>query len=184
MRNILIVFFIICFVFLITILPFKTRLMGHLNLLDLKCYYSVKSWIIRLLTGKIFIENGKIVMTNENTIFSKTYDDFMKELSREILSKVDIKKMELFFSGGFKENSFTSAIACGVMVSMVEVMFGYLSLKYDDVKMYKDIKPTFEEDNLELTVDIVVSVSLWRLVKCFFDTSKKVKKLKEIENER
>ena len=59
MRNLLIVFFVICFLMMVVFFPFKTRLMGHLNLIDLKCYYSLKAWMIKLLSGKIIFENGE-----------------------------------------------------------------------------------------------------------------------------
>lgn len=184
MRNVLIVFFIIAFVFLIIIFPFKTRLMGHLNLVDLKCYYSLKAWMLKLLCGKIESEDGKLKMTNEETLFSKTYDsEFVKIVGKEIISEIDIKKMEIFFTGGFKEDSFSSALMCASIISFVESFYGFLSLKYDNVKMYKDITPTFDENNLELTLDIVVSISLWRIVKCLLNAGKKVNKLKELKNE-
>ena len=184
MRNLLIVFLIICIIFLIIFFPFKTRVMGHVNLLEMKCYYSVKSWIIKLLCGKIIVDNGKIKMTNDDTILTGDVDKlFVKKMVGEIMSKLDIKKIEIFFTGGFKENSFSSAIICGSILSIVETLYGNLSLSFDNIKMYKDIKPTFDEDNLELTIDIVVSMSLIKILNCFLKVGKKTKKLKEINNE-
>lgn len=184
MRNLLIVFFVICFLMMVVFFPFKTRLMGHLNLIDLKCYYSLKAWMIKLLSGKIIFENGKFDMFNEETILSKSYNsNYAKLLGKEVLSSIDIKKLEVFFVGGFKENSFSSAMMCGSVISIVESLFAYLSLSYDGVKMYKDIRPTFDENNLELTMDIVVSVSLWRMFMCFISAGVKLNKLKELKNE-
>ncbi len=185
MRNLLIVFFVICFLMMVVFFPFKTRLMGHLNLVDLKCFYSLKAWIIKLLSGSVIFESGKFELYNEDTILSKSYNnDYTKLVGKEILSSIDIKKLEIFFVGGFKENSFSSAIMCGSVMSFVETLFGFLSLKFNDVKMYKDIKPTFDDNNLELTMDIVVSVSLWKLLMCFLSAGKKLNKLKELKNER
>lgn len=124
-------------------------------------------------------------MVNEETLISKSYNnEFMKVLGKEILDELDIKKVEVFFSGGFKEDSFSSAIMCGFVLSLVETIFGFLSLRFDDVKMYKDIEPTFEENNLDLTLDIVVSISLWKLLSCFLNAGKKSKTLKELKNEK
>lgn len=184
MRNMLIVFLCLSLVILVFVFPFKTRIMGHINLLEMKCYYSVKSWIIKLICGKIEVENGKIKMENEETFLTGSYDnDFVKSIFGELLSRLDVKKVELFFTGGFKENSYYSALLCGTILSMVESMYGYLSLKYDDVKMYKDIKPTFDENNLELTVDLVVSFSIFGIVKSLMQASKNTKKIKEAKNE-
>lgn len=184
MRNLLIVFFVICFLMMVVFFPFKTRLMGHLNLIDLKCFYSLKAWVIKLLSGKIVFENGKFDMFNEETILSKSYNsEYTKLVGKEILSSLDIKKLELFFVGGIKENSFSSAMICGSVISLVETIFAYFSLKYDDAKMYKDIKPTFYENNLEFTMDIVVSISLWKMARCFLLAGNNLKKLKELKSE-
>ena len=184
MRNLLIVFFVICLIILLVFFPFKTRLMGHLNLLNLKCYYSLKAWIFKLLSGKVVFENGKFNLMNEETILSKSYDnEYMKLVGKEVVSSIDIKKLEVFFVGGFKDDSFSSAIMCGSIISFVETLFAYLSLKFDGVKMYKDIEPTFEDNNIELTMDVVVSISLWKLVMCFLVAGNKLKKVKEIKNE-
>ena len=75
MRDLLIVFFIISFLFLIVIFPFKTRLMGHINLIDLKCYYSLKAWLVKLLCGKIEFVDGKIEVKNEESLISKNYQN-------------------------------------------------------------------------------------------------------------
>lgn len=184
MRNLLIVFFVLCLIVLIVLFPFKTRIMGHINLLEQKCYYSVKSWMIKLLCGQIYVDNGKLQMNNLDTFLTGDIDKvFIKKISAEIIESLDIKKVEIFFTGGFKENSFSSAILCGMVLSVVETLYGYLSLSFDDVKMYKDITPTFDESNLELTLDIVVSISLIKLIQCFFKASNKVKKIKEAKNE-
>ena len=158
--------------------------MGHVNILELKCYYVVKSWIVKLLCGKIMFENGEIKMTNEQTLLSGSYNKpFVKNLTGEIMDRLDVKKIELFFTGGFKENSFSSAIVCGGVLSVVETLYGYLSLSFDNVKMYKDIKPTFNEDNLELTADVVVSISLVQILKSLLSAGTKSQKLKEVNNE-
>lgn len=165
-------------------MPFKTRFMGHFDVLGVKCYYVAKSWIIKLLCGKIVLENGEIKMTNEKTLFSSSYNNpFMKNLTKEIMDRLDVKKVELFFTGGFKENSFSSAIVCGSVLSVVETLYGYLSLSFDNVKMYKDIKPTFNYDNLELTVDVVVSISLIKILKSILNAGSKTQKLKEMKYE-
>ena len=85
MRTLLIVFFVICLFFLIAFMPFKTRFMGHVNILELKCYYVVKSWIVKLLCGKIMFENGEIKMTNEQTLLSGSYNKpFVKKRNKNL----------------------------------------------------------------------------------------------------
>ena len=98
MRNLLIVFLIICILFLIIFFPFKTRVMGHINLLEMKCYYSVKSWIIKLLCGKILVDEGRIRVANDDALLTGDVDKlFVKKMAGEIISKLDVKKIEIFF---------------------------------------------------------------------------------------
>ena len=179
MQNVLIVFFVASLLVLILVFPFKSRIMAHINFLDLKCFYSVKVWVIKILCGKAVIENEHFNIENEDTIFSGKYDKNFKATAFEILKKIDIRKVELFFTGGFSENSFSSAIMCGSVLSIVETLYAHLSMIYDDVKMYKDIEPTFEEDNLELTLDFVASISIFQLVVSIIKAKKQLKKLEE-----
>ena len=179
MQKILIVFFI-GFLFLsILVFPFKIRFMGHANLLELKCFYSVKIWLFKILCGKAVWEDGQLKVSNDNSIFDGAYDKKVKILVGELVKKINIKKVELFFTGGFSENSFSSAIVCGSVLSLVETVYGYLSLIYEDVKMYKDIEPTFDNDNLELTVDLVASISIFQILIANIKAFKQLKKIKE-----
>ncbi len=158
--------------------------MGHFDVLNFKFYYVAKLWILKLICGKILIDNGEIKMTNEKTILSGSYNKpYIKSISKELMDRMDVKKVELFFTGGFKENSFSSAMVCGCVLSVVETLYGYLSLSFDNVKMYKDINPTFDENNLELTVDIVVSISLVQILKSLLSAGSRTQKLKEQNNE-
>ena len=68
---------------------------------------------------------------------------------------------------------------CGTMLSIVETIYANLSLLYEDVKMYKDIEPTFKEDNFELTIDFVASISVVKLLISVFKSKKELKKLRE-----
>lgn len=180
MQKILIVFFIVFLILLILVFPFKTRFMAHANLLDLKCFYSIKVWIVKVLYGKIVWENEKFKIFNQNALFGGVYDDKEKQITKQLLKKIDIKKIELFFTGGISENSFSSAILCGSVVSLVETIYGYFSQIYEDVKMYKDIEPTFGNDNFELTIDLVASISIFQIIISLIKAHKEVKKLKEI----
>ena len=179
MQKVLIVFFIVFFVILVLVFPFKTRAMAHVNLLELKCFYSVKIWIVKILCGMANFENERLNVFNDKTIFSVEYDDKLKAFSKEVLKHISVKKVELFFTGGAKDNSFSSAMICGTMLSIVETIYANLSLLYEDVKMYKDIEPTFKEDNFELTIDFVASISVVKLLISVFKSKKELKKLRE-----
>lgn len=184
MKSVLIVFFAVLLFLLIIILPFKVRLMAHFNLLELKGYYCFKILFIKFLNGRIIEKDGELVMENSVNVMDKSNNkEFMKQLSSEIISTIDVKKVEMFFTGGLVDNSFSSAILCGSVSSFVETIYSYFSQKYDCVKLYKDIVPTFNQDNLELTFDIVLGLSLFGIAKSLIQAHIKTKKIKESKNE-
>ncbi len=182
MKSMLIVFFILLLIILLLIFPFKTRIMCHVNLLEMKGFYSVKVWKIKFLCGKIYISNsGELEVENQANMIGEEYNkSFAKQLAKQILTRLNVKKMELFFTGGFSNNSFSSAILCGTMSSFIQTGYSLLSQKYNNVKLYEDIYPTFNHDNLELTFDIVLSISILKILISVF----KANRLKEIQNER
>lgn len=184
MRNLLIVFFVVILILLIILFPFKSRLMSHINLIEMKGYYSFKVWRLKLLCGMIFLNSsGELEMTNANNILKGKYNkDFIKAVSKEILSRIDIDKIELFFSGGFVDDSFMSAIMCGTVSSFVQTIYSILTQKYENVRLFEDIKPTYNESNFELTFDIVVKISIFQICLAILK-AKKIKNKLEKEYE-
>ena len=138
------------------------------------------------MCGKTIVDGfGKIKVENSNNMFTSDIDkDFVKIFARQLIGKMDVKKIELFFTGGFEENSYSSALMCGGITSLVYSLYGYLTQRYENVKLYEDITTTFSEDNLELTFDIVVAVSLFGILKSLIGSKIKMNKLEELENER
>ena len=177
MKELLIVFFIINVIIMAMAFPFKTRMMFHTNLLNAKGFYSFKIMKIRLLTGRFYIDKGEgFTIENSVDIFSKNINKpFVKNLIKEMGKKVDIKKVELFFTGGFKEDSYSSAIMCGFVSSAVQTIYSMIYEKFEDVKLYEDVNVTFDEDNVDLTFDIVIKISLIAILKSIFKANKLTK---------
>ena len=185
MKSMLIVFFIAILFLLFIMFPFKLRMMSHTNLIEMNCFYCFKFWRIKLLCGKAQLSaEGKLKFQNSNNLFSGDIDkNFAKELSKEVLEKIDIKKIELFFKGGFIEDSYVSALVCGGVKSAVQGFYAFLSQKYENVKMYEDVTPTFYETNFELTFDIVISVSLLQILISIIKANRIKKKKLEVSYE-
>lgn len=185
MRNLLIVFLSLTLFLMILLFPFKIRFMTHINLLKKKAFYSLKILGIKLLCGRAYIdEDNKFVVENSiNIIKNNSNKDFILSFSKNFLSRMNVKKLELFFTGGLDNDSYSSAILCGVMSASVETLYSVLSLKYDHVRLYEDIKPTFNSTSFELTVDVVVSISLFSLVISLIKASLSSDKFKEMKNE-
>lgn len=177
MKELLIVFFIFTVIIMAMAFPFKTRMMFHSNLLNAKGFYSFKIMKIRLLTGRFYIDDGDgFTIENSADIFSKNINKpFVKNLIKEMSKKIDIKKVELFFTGGFKEDSYSSAIMCGVVSSAVQTIYSMIYEKFEDVKLYEDVNVTFDSDNIDLTFDIVIKISLIAILKSIFKANKLTK---------
>ena len=84
MQKVLIVFFIVFFVIMILVFPFKTRAMVHINFFELKCFYSAKIWLLKILCGMVNFDNDKI-----NEMLELGYNDVMnnKEKIMEFINK-------------------------------------------------------------------------------------------------
>ena len=185
MKQLLIVFFIVILLLLILIFPFKSRFAGHFDLVKQKGFYALKIWRVKILNGMIWVENNKIEMKNSKSIISGGIDkSYAVEFTKKIISEFDIKKVEIYFTGGFQNDSFASAMMCGGAVSVVEAIYSVLSMNYLDVKLYEDIKPTFNDSNFEITINFVVSISILKIITSIIKAKMiENKKFKEIENE-
>lgn len=136
-----------------------------------------------MFCGMLYMDSGKIKMENEKSVFYQNVDrNFLIKFLVEVLSRLDVNKIEIFFTGGFVDDSYLSAIMCGTVSSMVQSLYSVLSQKYENVRMIEDVKPTFNESNLELTVECVVSVSLFEILVSVIKANS-LKKLKESKNE-
>lgn len=167
MTNVLIVFFVLSLIVLLFVFPFKSRLMGHFDLLGKKGFYSFKIWRVKILCGKVCVdENNKMKIENlKNTIKSKYKEEFSKFFWIQMLKSVDVKKIEIFFTGGIKKDSFSSAMLCSGARLIVDVLYSYISQNYEDARLYEDISPEFNDDQLEMTFDFVLSINIYQILK-------------------
>ncbi len=182
MKGVLIVFFTLLLLIFLLILPFKVRMMGHFNLIEMKGFYSIKVLFIKILNGKIEFQNGKIIVDNSvNFLGGKMNKRFARFLMKKLLASIDVKKLELYFTGGTAYNSFSSAMICGSMCSLVQTIYSFLSNKFDNVKLFEEISPTFNETNFELTFDACVAISLLQVLLSLIGAE--IEKKKEVKNE-
>lgn len=184
MKTVLIVFFIGSLFTLILVYPFKIRFMFHFDLFDFRGFYSVKILGIKLLSGMMYRKDGKIEVLNSADVFSGNMSKpFVKRLMAELLKKLNINKVEIFFVGGVKGNSFSSAMICGGVSSVVQTLYSVLSQKYYSVRLYQDVSAAYGKDKLELTFDIVTSISILSIIISIIKANFANNKVKEANNE-
>ena len=110
-------------------------------------------------------------------MLSKNYKNpFIREMIKEFSKRIDVKKMELYFTGGFENDSYISALVCGAMSSLVQSFYSYLYDKYEGVKLYEDVDVSFDKSNLEITFDVVISISLFSILKSIIKADKQARK--------
>ena len=88
----------------------------------------------------------------------------MKRFALNVLKNLEVKKVELFFKGGIKKDSFSSAMLCGGVKSLVKIIYANLSQKFENVRLFEDISPVFSEDSFELTFDFVAAFSILQII--------------------
>lgn len=177
MKELLIVFFIVVLIIMAIAFPFKTRLMTHINFFGEKVFYSFKVMKIKLLTGRMFIDSndGFVIENSENFFTAKFKKPFAKEFVNQFLSRLDVKKVETYFVGGLKNDSYSSAMISGFVDSVVKGVYSYLFEKYEFAKLYESVETTFDDDNLEFTIDVVISISLFSILKSILKANKLAK---------
>lgn len=157
-----------------------------MNLFVMKGLYSGKVAGIKLIEGMIFeSSDGKIEIKNSANLVSKNVNNkFAKEFAVQILKQIYINNCELFVVSGFVEDSYFSAILSGMISAFVESVYSFLSWKYSGLNLLFDIKPVFDENNFELSLKFIASISVAKTLFAFLKTIFTLKKFKEVENER
>ena len=136
---------------------------------------------IKIVNGKIEFVNGDLVVNNSvNLINIKFEKNFSKKVFKQLTDKIEIKKLEIYFSGGVADNSFASAMICGSINSLIKSVFGVLSQKYYSIKLYEDVDARFANNDFEITFDFVASVTILSLIVSII---KALGEKKEVESE-
>lgn len=187
MKSILIVFFIVGFLLMLIMFPFKIKVMAHLDLISMKCFYCFKVWRIKVLCGRAKIDGEKqvIVENSDNLVTLNLNKDFISILIKTISKKIEVKKVKLFFTGGFVEDSYASALVCGSVSAITKAVYSILSQTYKNVEIYEDVTPTFNETNLDVSVKIGLCVSLFSVLVSLIkaDRIKTKQRKMEVKNE-
>ena len=177
-KDMLIVFFVIIFLLLVLFLPFKLKILSHLNLIELKGFYSGKIAGIKILEGMIFADiNGEIEMKNSANMLSKNFnEEFAKSFGGELVKKLTVLKSEIYIISGFVEDSYLSALLSGTMSAIVKSIYSYFSFEFEESKLICDIKPVFDRSSFEVSVRFVATITIFKIIVSLFKSLKNLKK--------
>ena len=176
-KTILLIVFIFLFVFLCLIFPFKIKIKLHLNFLENKGFYSVKTLFINLLCGRLSIQNGKLEFENNNDMIFKenTNEDLLNEMFKNILKEMNVEVTEFYFAFGDKQDACKTALVCGMLESVFSSLYAIIKTKNNFVYQFLDIDPNYNKDVMEVTSFVTVSISIIKLLKCLVASKKTIK---------
>lgn len=158
MKTFFLILFIILIVLLVISYPLKVRCGFHVNLLLNVGYISFNLAFIRLLAERFKI-NNKLEFEGEkerNSKHKKLLTSYINNLTR----RVDVKKLDLFFDVGVKDEACFVSLFCGYINSIVIGLFAALLSKYKNLDIYLKTNPYFNKESLEATGEMIVTFNL------------------------
>lgn len=179
MRWIIIVLLIFVAIILILKYPVPIKIKIFINLYDMKAYYSIKVAWIKLLCGKTEIDEKQLSVQNTNDILAKIDDKKRKQeglFVNEILKKIQIGKLEMYFNFGISTAQDISAIICGLTSIVMGMISAKAINKNKTAKVLQNV--TLEnQDILEATIYSTLTISVDEIVSCKIIANKKHKEL-------
>ena len=138
----------------------------HFNVLKNKGYYLLKIAFVNLLCGRVRFNDGALEFENNNDLlFSKKENEkYLNIVFKNILKKIDVKECEVFCDYGNTSNACNTALICGGLYSFVSCLFAKLKTKFQKMYQFLDVKPNYNKDIIETTVNIEVTITIFQTV--------------------
>ena len=159
------IFFIFALVVTVLNYPFKLKVAVHVNMLENLGFAMVKIFGCRLTNIKFELHNGRVGVKKNKKEGKKKFKQIRKFYLLCLLKNVVVKKGEVFFSFGIKEDAFKTAMVVGCVNSLVCSMFAVLINRNKGMKTFVSVEPCYKENKLEVSVLGVVSFSLIDVIK-------------------
>ena len=161
------------------LLPVKTTLKLHLNLLSNKGFYSVKVFFIKLLCGRAQLSDGVIEYENTNDMFFNSNMDnrHLNLLLLELAKRINLNDFEIFLTFGVQQNAYITALVCGGVSGVLSAIVSFLRLKYKNMNQILDIDPNYKKDAFELTSTVTISINLLNVIIAWFKAKAKFKEM-------
>lgn len=105
-----------------------------------------------------------------------------------LFKKTYFKKVAVYFNFGLKDNSFISAMGCGIFDIITKIMYSILKTKKSEVQFNSKVYPSFNSNVIKIGIKAKISISiydlLWSFLESKFSSNIKITNQKEIENAR
>lgn len=185
--NMRVVFFILSAVLILIICALlfspKFKIMLVISERTKSAYYSVAHRLVSLTKGKIILlEDGSISVVDKKSILleKRLPKELSKILGKNILAKISLDGLEVYTSGGKKDNPFLTAMASGVMASVFGAVTGVLKTK--NIETDINARADFKDDNFTVAISSKIKISILNFIIVLIKSNKEYKKqLKEEE---
>lgn len=162
MKIYLVVFLAVLLLFVLLGYPFKVCAKVHINLIKFKAFYSLKVMFIKLLCGTTYIEDNNLIIQNTHNLIYNSQQNTKKQMliMQNIAKRISVAKLQVYFSGGVKNNAYQTAMLCGYAYAITSAMLAYLITKNNCINIFQDIDPQYSSDALDITLKCVLEISM------------------------
>ena len=171
--------FLLCLLLLLVliVLPFSVNINMHLNIIEQKCFYSIKLLFIKLLCGKTYIDDSRLIIQNTNNLIYNNQKDANKQITqiKSIAKKITISQVDIFFSAGVKDNAYATAMLCGYTYAISSALVAVLISKNPYINIFQDVDPNYNKDALDITLKCQIQISILKIIFALISANKKLK---------
>ena len=173
------IFLIIAAIFILFVLTKKIKInfKFHVNLINLKSYYSAKVLFIKVLCGTTYIEDDNLIIQNtHNMIYSSEKDSDKQMIAlMNITKKIIPSTTQIYFCGGIESNAYQTAMLCGFVNSISSIIIALLINSNPDITVFQDIDPIYESNALDLTIKCILKIRLLDVLVALMESAKQYK---------
>ncbi len=181
MKAGLVAFLVGLLLFLLLAYPFKINFKLHINFINLKSFYSLKVLFIKLLCGTTYIEQNNLIIQNTHNLVYNSSKDAQKQMREmtNIAKKIEISKVQIFFTGGIEDNAYQTAMICGYMYAISSALISYIITTNPYVDIFQDIDPVYNKNALDLTAKCILKISILDILIALLESRKQFKENKD-----
>jgi len=178
MKIFLLCAFILLFILLVVVLPFKIKMCLHINYLNMEAYYLVSFMFISVICGKCSItDDGFLIENKTNYLFKKDEKtEYKGKLIQEYLKRIKVVNMNFYKTYGSDNNSMNTAMLCACENIIFDSINKYLKTKNTELNCYNHINPDFCESKNMLSVYGVIKISLLDVIISIISSKLKTRK--------
>lgn len=169
MKTALIVIMCLLTIYVLLSYPFSFRLKVHADAISMVCFYSLKINFVKLLCGKSSITGSTLVTQNTHDLILAPMKNssMQKAFAVQLLPKIKISKVEIYFTGGVANDACATALFCGSVQILSSMLASALISADPLINIYQDIDTDFTNDALQLSASCVLQLSINDIIIAF-----------------